>query len=224
MSNGGSVCGPISSYSRVRILHLLFEAGHSGATGELAIGDLCEATGLHPNTVREHLQRLIEGGYVIPTIEHRTTRGRPRTLYRAATGAPEASSPVARNKAKAAARRGDLLRSVLPDTATALGKDATYQLDALVEHLEESGFEPVVDDRGLTVDLSPCPHAAGRPEDRPMLCQVHLGLMQGILAEAGGPLEAECVREAALPSECTVQLRDTAAQASNRTGVAHGMA
>jgi predicted ArsR family transcriptional regulator len=81
-----------------------------------------------------------------------------------------------------------------------------------------------VDDRGLTVDLSPCPHAAGRPEDRPMLCQVHLGLMQGILAEAGGPLEAECVREAALPSECTVQLRDTAAQASNRTGVAHGMA
>jgi hypothetical protein len=53
---------------------------------------------------------------------------------------------------------------------------------------------------------------------------VHLGLMQGILAEAGGPLEAECVREAALPSECTVQLRDTAAQASNRTGVAHGMA
>lgn len=224
MSNGGSVCGPISSFSRVRILHLLFEAGRSGGGGELSIGELCAETALHPNTVREHLQRLIEGGYVIPTVEHRTTRGRPRTLYRAATGAPEASSPVARDKAKAAARRGDLLRSMLPEAVTELGRDATYQLDALVEHLEESGFEPVVDDRILTVDLSPCPHAAGRPEDRPMLCQVHLGLMQGVLTAAGGPLEAECVRDADLPAECTVQLRDTSARSLDRRGITHGMA
>lgn len=239
MANGGPVCGPISSYSRVQILHLLFEAGSSTTRADLSIAELCEATGLHPNTVREHLQRLIEGGYVIPTIEHRTTRGRPRTLYSAATGAPGASSPVARDKAKAAARRGDLMRSMLPDaTASGLGREATYQLDALVEHLEESGFEPVVDDQGLTVDLSPCPHAAGRSEDRPMLCRVHLELMQGVLNEAGGPLEAECVRDAVLSSDCTVQLRDTTApliegkgrlrhstrQRLHRTGVAHGMA
>lgn len=238
MANGGPVCGPISSYSRVQILHLLFEAGHSKTRAELTIAELCDATGLHPNTVREHLQRLIEGGYVIPTIEHRTTRGRPRTLYSAATGTPGASSPVARNKAKAAARRGDLMRSMLPDSSSALGREATYQLDALVEHLEESGFEPVLDDRRLTVDLSPCPHAAGRSEDRPMLCRVHLELMQGVLNEAGGPLEAECVRDAVLSSDCTVQLRDTTAplmeekgrlrhstrQPHQRTGVVHGMA
>ena len=221
MANGGPVCGPISSYSRVQILHLLFEAGSEKTRGELSIGELCDATGLHPNTVREHLQRLIEGGYVIPSIEHRTTRGRPRTLYSAATGAPGASSPVARDKAKAAARRGDLMRSMLPDAATDLGREATYQLDALVEHLEESGFEPVFDDQRLTVDLSPCPHAAGRSEDRPMLCRVHLELMQGVLNEAGGPLEAECVRDAVLPSDCTVQLRDTTAQLTDRTGRLH---
>lgn len=237
MSNGGSVCGPISSYSRVRILHLLFEARHTHPEGQLSIGDLCEATGLHANTVREHLQRLIEGGYVIPTIEHRTTRGRPRTFYSAATGDPGASSPVARDKAKAAARRGDLLRSIHPGAASGLGREATYQLDALVEHLEESGFEPIVDGDRLTVDLSPCPHAAGLPEDRPMLCQVHLGLMQSVLNEAGGPLAAERVQEAVLPSDCTVQLRDTSARVnahteqlrhrttqSHRTGVVHGMA
>lgn len=238
MANGGPVCGPISSYSRVQILHLLFEAGSSVTRAEVSIAELCEATGLHPNTVREHLQRLIEGGYVIPTIEHRTTRGRPRTLYSAATGSPGSSSPVARDKAKAAARRGDLMRSMLPDSAPDLGREATYQLDALVEHLEESGFEPVVDDHRLTVDLSPCPHAAGRSEDRPMLCRVHLDLMQSVLNEAGGPLEAECVRDAVLASDCTVQLRDTTArltegttrlrhstkQRQQRTGVVHGMA
>ncbi len=238
MANGGSVCGPISSYSRVQILHLLFEAGSTRARAELTIAELCEATGLHPNTVREHLQRLIEGGHVIPTVEHRKTRGRPRTLYRAATGAPGASSPVARDKAKAAARRGDLMRSMIPDAASDLGREATYQLDALVEHLEESGFEPVVDDGSLSVDLSPCPHAASRSEDRPMLCRVHLELMQSVLNEAGGPLEAECVRDAVLASDCTVQLRDATArtaegttlrrhgagQRPHRTGVAHGMA
>lgn len=217
MANGGPVCGPISTYSRVRILHLLFEAARTRADAQLSIGELCDATGLHPNTVREHVQRLIEGGYVIPTVEHRTTRGRPRTLYRAATGAPGASSPVARDKAKAAARRGDLLRRMLPPAASDLGAQATYQLDALVEHLEESGFEPIVDDERLTVDLSPCPHAAGRPEDRPILCRVHLGLMQGVLTEAGGPLEAACVRASGDPADCTVQLQ-------HRTGAAHGMA
>ncbi|MFS0894242.1 ArsR family transcriptional regulator [Microbacterium sp. 179-I 3D3 NHS] len=224
MANGGPVCGPISSYSRVRILHLLFEAGRSSGRSELTIAELCEATALHPNTVREHLQRLIEGGYVIPAVEHRTTRGRPRTLYRAATGAAGASSPVARDKAKAAARRGDLLRRMLPDAASGLDTDATYQLDALVEHLEESGFEPVVDTARLTVDLSPCPHAAGRLEDRPILCRVHLGLMQGVLAEAGGPLEATCVQASDAPADCVVQLQERVVHPQERTGDAHGMA
>jgi predicted ArsR family transcriptional regulator len=214
MANAGPVCGPISTFSRVQLLHLLFEASAAHDRPERTIGELCEATGLHPNTVREHLQRLIEGGYVIQATEHRTTRGRPRTLYSAATGAAHASSPIARDKVSAAARRGDLLRRVLPASASALGRDATYQLDALIEHLEESGFEPVVDDEQLTVDLSPCPHAAGRAEDRPMLCTVHLGLMQGVLTEAGGPLAAEAVRSAlpadcAAPAECVVQLRLT---------------
>lgn len=212
MANGGLVYGPISSYSRVRILHLLFGAGiaRSGtdqARPERTIGELCEATGLHANTVREHLQRLMEGGYVIQSIEHRTTRGRPRTLYSAATGTPDASSPVAREKVAEAARRGDLLRRMLADEASELGREATYQLDALIEHLEESGFEPIIDEDRLTVDLTPCPHAASAAEHRPMLCQVHLGLMQGVLTQAGGPLAADCVREPSRPEECTVQLK-----------------
>ena len=200
MPNSPAVCGPLSSFSRVRILHLVQTRSHR------TIGELCEATGLHANTVREHLQRLIEGGYVIPSIERRTTRGRPRTLYTAATGAPDASSPFAREKVTAAARRGDLMRRLLRTEESALGREATYQLDALVEHLEESGFEPVVDERELTIELTPCPHAASQPVHRPVLCQVHLGLMQGVLAEARGPLVAAGVREAARPEECTVQL------------------
>lgn len=216
MASAGPVCGPISSFSRVQILHLV------QSRADRSIGELCEATGLHANTVREHLQRLIDGGYVIAEVERRSTRGRPRTLYSAATGAPGASSPVARDKAKAAAARGDLMRRMLPAAASDLGREADYQLDALIEHLEESGFEPVVDDERLTVDLSPCPHAAARPEDRPVLCQVHLSLMQGVLAEVGGPLTAECVRGE--QSECTVQLGDARVPSIEVRGATHGMA
>lgn len=201
MVNGGLVYGPISSYSRVRILYMV------QTRPERTIAELCEDTGLHANTVREHLQRLIEGGYVIQTTERRTTRGRPRTLYSAATGDPGASSPVARDKVAEAARRGDMMRRILDEPGSGLGQEATYQLDALIEHLEESGFEPVIDEDQLTVELTPCPHAAASPEHRPLLCQVHLGLMQAVLTEAGGPLDAECVREPLRPEECTVQLR-----------------
>lgn len=193
--------GPISSYSRVRILHLVQSQPHR------TIGELCDATGLHANTVREHLQRLIDGGYVVQESEKRATRGRPRTLYSAATGAPGASSSIAQEKVIAAARRGDLLRRAIPGAAgETLEEAATHQLDALVEHLEESGFEPLIDEGALTVDLSPCPHAAALPQHRPVLCQVHLGLMQGVLAQAGGPLLARCVRTTDQVNDCTVEL------------------
>lgn len=201
MGTGRAVYGPISSYSRVQILNLV------QTRAQRTIGELCEVTGLHANTVREHLQRLIEGGYVIQASEHRTTRGRPRTLYSAATGTPEASSPIAAQKATDAARRGDLMRRLVAGTASELNGKAVNQLDALVEHLEESGFEPRVNNAELTVDLTPCPHAGGPPEHRSMLCAVHLGLMQGVLATAGGPLEAACVLGDTEPTHCAVQLR-----------------
>ncbi|GAA1937752.1 hypothetical protein GCM10009775_32280 [Microbacterium aoyamense] len=191
----------ISSYSRVEILHLLQVS--PGRT----IQDLCEHTGLHANTVREHLQRLADGGYIVTEREHRTTRGRPRVFYSAATGADDASSPIARRKAMDAARRGDLLRRVLPPTdASALEDDAVHQLDALVEDLEAAGFDPIVDERELTVDLSPCAHADMDPAQRGILCSVHVGLMQSVLAEARGPLQVDGLAPSCDPTTCVVHL------------------
>ncbi|MEV8370414.1 winged helix-turn-helix transcriptional regulator [Microbacterium sp. NPDC064584] len=193
----------ISSYSRVEILALV------QARPERTIAELAELTRLHPNTVREHLQRLIEAGHVLPSIEHRTRRGRPRTLYSAATGTGHASSPIARRKVKEAADRGDVMRRVMPWTGRGvarLGEAATHQLDAIVEHLAESGFDPAVDEERLTIELSPCPHAASQADHRETLCAVHLGLMQAVLTEAGGPLQAGCIRTSVRPTDCTVEL------------------
>lgn len=193
----------ISSFSRVEILALV------QARPERTIAELTDATGLHANTVREHLQRLIEGGYVIAATEHRTTRGRPRTLYTAATGDDDASSPIARRKVRDAADRGDIMRRVMPWTSTSvesIGEPATHQLDAIVEHLADSGFDPIVDDDRLTINLSPCPHATSQAGHRETLCAVHLGIMQSVLTEAGGPLQAARIRSSNRPADCIVEL------------------
>ena len=193
----------ISSYSRVEIMHLLQERP------QRAISELVEATGLHANTVREHVQRLIDVGYVIAETEHRTTRGRPRMLYSAATGSDEASSPVAVRRAEEAARRGDLLRRVYgSDTDAELGADALHQLDALVEDLGDAGFDPLVDESELTVDLTPCPHVPAA-EHRGVLCSVHVALMDSVLAQAGGPLRVEGIAPSCDPTQCVVQLAST---------------
>jgi predicted ArsR family transcriptional regulator len=192
----------ISSYSRVQILHALQTGGRR------TIADLCAATGLHPNTVREHLQRLLDGGYIVTENEHRHTRGRPRALYSAAGGAHPAN-PIAQRKARAAAERGDLMRRVMPWTDAAdpaLPTDAVHQLDALVEDLVDAGFDPAIDEDELRVDITPCPHADAEPEHRDTLCAVHLGLMDSVLAQAGGPLRVDAMAASCDPRQCVVRL------------------
>src|SRR3546814_756681 len=99
----------ISSSSRVHILH------HLQRRSARTVDELRVATGLHPNTIREHLQRLVDGGYVVTEREQRTVRGRPRVFYAAATGADGRTSPVARQTAQQAADRGDLLGRVMTE-------------------------------------------------------------------------------------------------------------
>lgn len=190
----------ISSSSRVHILHLLQR--RSART----VDELRAATGLHPNTIREHLQRLVDGGYVVTEREQRTVRGRPRVFYAAATGADGRTSPVARHKAKQAAYRGDLLRRVMPELGTTLDDRTIHQVDALVEDLESAGFTPFLDEESLTVELSACPHSGASTADRNVACAVHRALMDGVLAAAGGPLRAQCILTTSRATGCRVQL------------------
>jgi len=199
MTSGRPVAySAISSYSRVEILHLIQEQPHR------TIAEIVGATALHPNTVREHLQRLIDDGYVVAETERRTTRGRPRVLYSAADGT-SASSPVQRRKVRAAAERGDLMRRVLPGAPPELDTASLHQVDALVEDLIDAGFDPIVDERELTVEMT-CAQAEAQAAHRDVLCSVHLSLMQAVLNEAGGPLSVNAIRPSCDPTECVVQL------------------
>ncbi|WP_250447130.1 metalloregulator ArsR/SmtB family transcription factor [Actinotalea sp. C106] len=68
----------LASESRMAILHVLQQHAEP-----LPLGEVATTVGLHPNTVREHLDRLAAAGFVASAPEVRHRRGRPRLLYRA---------------------------------------------------------------------------------------------------------------------------------------------
>ncbi len=68
----------LSGVSRVAVL----EALRAGAR-PLDIQAIAVAVGLHPNTVRSHLDQLVDAGLAARATELRTTPGRPRLLFRA---------------------------------------------------------------------------------------------------------------------------------------------
>jgi len=98
------------------------------------------------------------------------------------------------------------MRRVMPETAGSLTGVEQHQLDALVEQLLDGGFDPEIDEAALTIDLTPCAHAADQAEHRDTLCDVHLGLMQGALSEAGGPLAVDGIRSSCDPQQCVITL------------------
>src|SRR5262249_23577686 len=72
----------LSAVSRVHMLDLL-RRGDGLTSAEVA-----EATGLHPSTVRAHLEQLAGSGLATRTRTGDGTPGRPAWRYRAATPAP----------------------------------------------------------------------------------------------------------------------------------------
>ena len=186
--------------SRLRVMYELLER-----PGQ-ALAELAEATGLHVNTLRDHLRVLEAEGFVVRITEHRGTRGRPRELFE--PSGPD--NPVAAKRIEDAARHGDFMRSVmLPESAEATDSDAAHQLDALYEHLDDVGLEPQIEEESLTVQLAPCAFHALVEDRMPILCHVHAELVRGVLLQAGGPLEVDRLLPLVTPHKCQLLLQRT---------------
>lgn len=209
---------PSIGESRSRVLAALQDAGEA-----MGVGELAKRVRLHPNTVRFHLDALVEAGLVDRSTEQRDQPGRPRTLY-----APHAGS------ARAGRRSYRLLAEILtsyvgaetPEPARA-GRKAGWawgrylaerpppfsELDAddatqrLVRTLDEIGFAPeATTGDGRRILLHHCPFRETAAEHRDVVCSIHFGLMQGILAELGAPVDAERLDPFVEPSLCVAHL------------------
>jgi predicted ArsR family transcriptional regulator len=208
--------------SRMRIMRILQER-----QGPVPVEDVAAAVGLHVNTTREHLDRLVASGFVDRQPEHRTTRGRPRMLYRSVDSAAAATVD--------SRARGHLVRLLLDgygkpmespiteaelagvEWAAQLGcpgtisvhdddADAEEQLTALMHHLDELGFDPELQRDSMQLSLSHCPFADVPTDRKAVVCASHLGLARGVLARHEGPLVVEALEPRGTGDHCMLRL------------------
>jgi predicted ArsR family transcriptional regulator len=171
------------------------------ATSPRAVPELADALGLHPNTVRLHLERLREVGLNEVEAVHRGTVGRPSHRYSLAPGAPALGfSPPAH------ALLAGLLAAVVERlggdaaaataTGRAWGAEAAKRrkerscLHALGAELDALGFEPAADadpgpDGTTRIDFLHCPFRELAEAYPDLVCSLHRGICEGIADRAG---------------------------------------
>lgn len=175
--------------TRALLFGLLGEIARPATTGELA-----ERLGLHVNGVRAHLDRLAAEGLVRRERE-RGRRGRPRDAWTIAPDArpggepPRAYGALSRWLARAMREQGSG-----PVAAERAGRQIGGELapddpggarEALPIVFSGLGFQPEVlpaeGDR-LRLALRNCPYRDAVHEDAEVVCALHRGITQGVLA------------------------------------------
>jgi predicted ArsR family transcriptional regulator len=177
----------------------------------LVTAEIAEVLGLHPNTVRPHLDRMREVGLLEVTTDARGEVGRPQHRYSLAPDAPSLgleapTMPMLARMVLAMARR----LGANPADAIAVGEAegaaratryaaAPSALEALVADLDRLGFDPVVsgdedlDDADADLDapvravvgFANCPFADLARVHPDLVCALHRGLVTGFVAQMG---------------------------------------
>jgi len=165
----------------------------------VTVAAVMSATGLHENTVREHLQGLVRAGFVRRRRTEPSGRGRPAWLYEAfesdATQTEYAGLAAAlartvvrtsEKPAQAATLAGEEWGHELARDRGAVASSAEAARRQVVHVFDDLGFECETDEASPTeVRLTRCPllEAAYRHPD--VVCAVHLGMVRGVLEEHG---------------------------------------
>jgi predicted ArsR family transcriptional regulator len=204
--------------SRLRILQAL-----RSAPAVLGVADLAEQVGLHANTVRFHLDRLVAEGLALRHVEERSEPGRPRLVFTAAPVPDEQRD--SRSYRLLAEILAGFVAGTAPEPAAAATeagrawgrylteRPAPYRRSSeesaqreLLRLLAEIGFGAELAPDGSRVLLRHCPFLEVAQAHREVVCSVHLGLMQGALAEMRAPFTAKRLEPFVEPSLCVASL------------------
>ena len=213
--------------SRAHVLDLLRAEGSPAG-----VRDIADQAGLHPNTARFHLDALVDAGLAARAPKERTTPGRPSMAYRAVAG----GETMGRRRYRLLAEMlTSLIAGMLPKPGEAAGEagrewgrylteppppyqrlDAGEAVERLTATMAEIGFAPeaVTDGTQYQLRLRQCPFREVAENHQDVVCQLHLGLMQGALAQMRAPVTADRLQPFAEPSLCIAYLATRQNQAS----------
>jgi predicted ArsR family transcriptional regulator len=199
----------LASASRTRLLGALVDSE------SLTIDELAATAGLHRNTAREHLRRLIDSGFVSCTPEKADGRGRPQLRYSMASANDDS---IHRDKIDAAQHRADTIRAMTRTTVDGPGLEPIdRQVDMLDDHLDRAGFDATIDTRMLLVEMHECPFESVA-RTHPTVCKVHFRLIDQALHDVDGPLEADRLHRLDPVDGCSVDLRLRVAASAETAG------
>jgi predicted ArsR family transcriptional regulator len=215
---------PPLGQSRAGVLDLL-----CAARTPVSVREIADRTGLHPNTARFHLDALVDAGLATRASQARAAPGRPSMAYQAVEG----GAPGRRQYRLLAEMLASLIAVVLAEpgeAAVEAGRewgryiterpapfqrtDACGAVDGLVATLRELGFAPeaVADGAGYRLRLRQCPFREVAEVHQEIVCQLHLGLMQGALDQMRAPVAVAGLQPFAEASLCIADLTGSQAQ------------
>lgn len=178
--------------TRARLFSLLMES-----TGPVATAELAELAGMHPNGIRNHLERLARAGLVERTRSSDIRRGRPRDEWTtteagiaaqsALTGEEPVAGPLAQWLARAYPSDQASLRRI-EVVGREAGREIPLRTDgdprhAFLEALDRLGFDPEAEEveNGFECRLGRCPYLEAARENQEAVCALHRGMTQGLL-------------------------------------------
>lgn len=178
----------------------------------VSTADIVAETGLHENTVREHLERLRLDGRLRRIRSEVQGRGRPG--WRWQTPPADDVDPYA---GLALALADTLARVAADPTAqarqtgvqwgsaiAAQHPDATAARDLVIDTMREQGFEPDAAAEDIVLHRCPLLAAAARRSD--VVCAVHEGMIEGLARSREAGADAELLPFRA-DGACVLHLR-----------------
>jgi predicted ArsR family transcriptional regulator len=187
----------------------------------MTIAGVAEKLGVHPNTVRFHLDALVADGRVERVEADEKRSGRPPLLYRAASGMDPGGTRQYRMLAEiltlgmagerdASAKALDAGRAWAKRVTTTTGRPPSVRgsIKKLTRLLDELGFAPQPPTtRGeVQIGLHHCPFLELARDSAAVVCPIHLGLMQGALSNWGAPVAVDRLEPFVEPDLCMAHL------------------
>jgi predicted ArsR family transcriptional regulator len=181
------------------------------------VAELTNHVGLNHNAVRQHLAKLVDANLVVEGRADARGPGRPRLLYTVDPGAESrwgVTGPYERLSLllSEVIRSGDTPREVgrrAGQAQSSSGGDAESAIRSLHDVMAREGFDPEIRRRrdGVEVVLRACPFETTAIADPGTVCQLHLGLAEGLASGADTVEVDDLIAKDPRRGNCRLRLR-----------------